>query len=395
MCGDAYGRRFRSGPGMINLRRRRGRYGFSLNFAAGFAGAVFVAVAVAQRFDANLSLIFGPALVVALLLHARLGFALSSVQEELEVMDRLLERAEPKRGAKPAARAARNPAAADPNAPLALAAPEGEAADFDALMRVREAIVAERIDLFLQPIVSLPQRKTRYYEAFSRLRDANGRVMRPAEYLEAAERTNRIAVIDDMILMRCIQALRRRRAADPRLTVFCNLSPASLFDEDFFNDLTDYLEANADLAASLVFEFTYPAIEMMHPKASENLEHIAERGFAFSVDHVHSLDLDWEALRSRGFRYAKAPAEMLLAASRGAGASAEKLSYFRKRLADVGVDLIAEKIERESQMPDILSIGLDFGQGNLFGPAREASHYLGQVAKPDKTAPRGRLALAS
>ena len=55
------------------------------------------------------------------------------------------------------------------------------------LEEVREALAANRVDLYLQPIVSLPQRRTVYYEGYSRLRDETGRVMMPAEYLPAAE----------------------------------------------------------------------------------------------------------------------------------------------------------------------------------------------------------------
>ncbi len=39
---------------------------------------------------------------------------------------------------------------------------------------VRDAIDSGRVDLYLQPIVTLPQRKVRYYEAFTRLRSADG-----------------------------------------------------------------------------------------------------------------------------------------------------------------------------------------------------------------------------
>ena len=39
---------------------------------------------------------------------------------------------------------------------------------------IREAIDANRIDLYLQPIVTLPQRKVRFYEALTRLRTAGG-----------------------------------------------------------------------------------------------------------------------------------------------------------------------------------------------------------------------------
>ena len=260
-----------------------------------------------------------------------------------------------------------------------------DATDFEVLERVKDAIVAERIDLYLQPIVSLPQRKVRYYEAFSRLRDDKGRVLRPAAYLEAAERTGRIGVIDNLILTRCIEAVRRCGAFDPHLMVFCNVSPATLFDSEFFGRFTSYLEANEDLASRLIFELTYPSIHMMHPRVERNIAEIAERGFAFSVDHVHAIDLDWEGLRKRNFRFVKASVQMLLGASRfgavgGAGDGQtdvmKKLRDFRKRLSDSGVDLIAEKIEREADMPEILAIGLDYGQGHLFGAPRRAAAYL-------------------
>ena len=42
---------------------------------------------------------------------------------------------------------------------------------------IRSAIDANRIDLYLQPIVTLPQRKVRYYEAMSRLRTETGEVL--------------------------------------------------------------------------------------------------------------------------------------------------------------------------------------------------------------------------
>jgi cyclic-di-GMP phosphodiesterase TipF (flagellum assembly factor) len=173
-----------------------------------------------------------------------------------------------------------------------------------------------------------------------------------------------------------VQAFRKLRERDSQLALFCNLSPASLFDTEFFNHFTDYLEQNHDLSSRLVFEFTYPAVQLMHPKVEANLEAIARRGFAFSVDHVHSLDIDWQALRRRHFRFAKAPSSVLLAASKEGDIGAAKLRAFRKRLSDAGIDLVAEKIELETQMPEVLALGIDYGQGNLFGPPRPADFYV-------------------
>ncbi|HET9161273.1 MAG TPA: EAL domain-containing protein, partial [Caulobacteraceae bacterium] len=74
---------------------------------------------------------------------------------------------------------------------------------------IRGALAENRVDLYLQPIVSLPQRRTVHYESYSRLRDETGRVMMPAEYLVVAEPEGLISAIDNLLLFRCVQIVRR------------------------------------------------------------------------------------------------------------------------------------------------------------------------------------------
>ena len=64
--------------------------------------------------------------------------------------------------------------------------------------------------------------------------------------------------------------------------IFCNISPATIYDVDFFTRFTDYLDANEDLAQRLVFEFTYPAVEMMHAMCSGGV-HTACADLAFQL----------------------------------------------------------------------------------------------------------------
>lgn len=365
----------------MNLKQRSVRYSAGVLFMAGLAAMFLIAASLKDGFSSDIEIWLSAALVVAVILHARLGFALSRAQAELEMLRKLTVRCEDdiEREVKKVA-------------PVLGAASRGDLADEDVRMleRVKSAIEGGRVDLYLQPIVSLPQRKIRYYEAFSRLRDADGRLLKPAEYLHAAERANRIGVIDNMILLRCVQAFRRLSSREHQFGVFCNVSPATLYDTDFFNQFTDYLALNDEMSSRLVFEFTYPAIQMMHPRFERNIEIIAERGFAFSIDHVPSLDLDWRALAEKNIRYVKASSTLLLAAGAKDPDGVVELHSFRKKLADCGIDLIAEKVELESDMPEILALGIDYGQGNLFGPPRPADFYVRTHERP---APR--LAVAS
>ena len=74
-------------------------------------------------------------------------------------------------------------------------------------------------------------------------------------------------------------------------------------------------------------------------------------------------------LLERGFRYVKAPASLLLseAASPGIDIHAADLSDL---LGRHGISLIAERIETETQVVNLLDYDVRFGQGFLFSPPR-------------------------
>ncbi|WDI32559.1 EAL domain-containing protein [Hyphococcus flavus] len=332
-------------------------------FAAGIAAAFLIIATVRSGFKPDFEIWLACGLVCSLILHARASFALSKAQQEIELLSSLVRKFNPK----------------DKSAPKLKfdSVNKGQPEDADALRAVQSAIENDRVDLYLQPIVSLPQRKLRYFEAFSRLRQEDGRFLQPNDYLDAAERANRIGLIDNMILLRAVQALRQLGAAGAQYRIFCNISPATIFDQDFFVRFTDYLDANEDFAHQIIFEFTYPAVEMMHERVKSNMRAVADRGFSFSVDHIRRFDLNWRALGERGFRYVKASSAMLLAESAKGSVGEGRIQSFKQNLHDNNIDLIVEKVELESQLPGILALGIDYGQGNLFGAPKPAQGYLG------------------
>jgi cyclic-di-GMP phosphodiesterase TipF (flagellum assembly factor) len=99
---------------------------------------------------------------------------------------------------------------------------------------VREALLENRVDLHLQPIVQLPQRKTAFYEGFTRLKDETGRLILPQEFIPAAEQAGLMSTIDNVLLFRCVQIVRKLQKSDRRVGIFCNISPSALADDNFF-----------------------------------------------------------------------------------------------------------------------------------------------------------------
>ncbi len=234
---------------------------------------------------------------------------------------------------------------------------------------VHDALEDNRVDLYLQPIVSLPQRRIRYYEAFSRLRDTEGGLIMPNQYLQVAEPAGLMSIVDNLLLFRCVQVMRRLNHKANDFAIFCNISGHTLRDPEFFPQFIEYMELNADLAQFIVFEFAQDAIENCHSWEWDNLLRLADLGFAFSMDHVRTLDFDLHDLRQKNFRFLKVDGNILLGGMEQAGARIH-VADFKELAVRNGVDLIAEKIEDEQSVIGVLEYDVDFGQGFVFGHPR-------------------------
>ncbi len=240
----------------------------------------------------------------------------------------------------------------------------------DLMSQVRQALRDDRIELVLQPVVSLPQRKRHFYECFSRLTAADGSKLVPEQYIALAEQAGLISAIDNMLLFRCIQLVRKIQRKNQTAGFICNLSPHTLGDDEFFADFVDFLESNAELAPHLVFELAQADLRHIGPLAGRHLDRLAMLGCSFSLDQVRSLDLDLAELARRHIRFVKIDARRLLA--EGGEEGRARLRALKARLDASRIDLIGEKIESEETLVELLDVGLDYGQGYLFGEPRLA-----------------------
>jgi cyclic-di-GMP phosphodiesterase TipF (flagellum assembly factor) len=201
--------------------------------------------------------------------------------------------------------------------------------------------------------------------------------MMPTEFLGVAEPSGLITAIDNLLLFRCVQIVRRLAKQERRIGIFCNVSMASLADEGFFPQFLDLLTANRDLAGSLIFEIGQAAFEARGSVEARNMGKLADLGFRFSLDKVESLDLSLQDLARSDVKFLKVGAQRLLDELTEVDGrlilrsvpdlAAEDFAALTRRY---GVEVIAEKVEAERQVVDILDLNIGFGQGHLFGEPR-------------------------
>jgi cyclic-di-GMP phosphodiesterase TipF (flagellum assembly factor) len=245
------------------------------------------------------------------------------------------------------------------------------------LQTIHEALAENRVDLYLQPVVSLPQRRTIFYESFTRLRAADDRVMMPAEYLSVAEGEGLVPAIDNLLLFRCAQIVRRLARQDRKVGVFCNVALSSLGDETFFPQFLDFLSENRDLNQALIFELGQAVFDARGAVEARNMAKLADLGFRFSIDKVQTLDLDFADLQRSDVKFVKVAADLLIEQllDLDSGPAIPSLrdiqaADFAQLTRRYGIEVIAEKCESERQIVDILELDVGMGQGHLFGEPR-------------------------
>ena len=136
-----------------------------------------------------------------------------------------------------------------------------------------------------------------------------------------------------------------------------------------FQQLLEFLEANRAIAPSIVLEFTQSFVRSAGPIENESLAALADRGFRFSLDNLRDLRLEPRELAARGFRFVKVPGTLLLNRT-GTATSDIHPADLSDLLGRFGIDLIAEKIESEGVVVDLLDCDVRFGQGFLFSAPR-------------------------
>jgi len=247
--------------------------------------------------------------------------------------------------------------------------------DREMLEIVSQAIEAGRVDLYLQPTVTLPERKPRYFEALTRIRTKADALILPGSYLPVAETSGMMPLIDNVLLVKSVQTL-RRLGTDSRIKgVFCNISVTTLLDPEFFPELVEFMEENSGLSESLIFEVNQSAILGLSADELGALDTLGALGYGFSLDHVADLDVDFASLRDRSFRFVKIDAKTFLhdMAAKGSVFSASEM---KRALDDFDMKLIVEKVEDEGQVAQLLDYGVELAQGYLFGRPKPMSPAL-------------------
>ena len=112
--------------------------------------------------------------------------------------------------------------------------------------RISSAVEEERLELFFQPIIGIGKEhgKARgHYELLLRMRDENGEIVSPNQFIPAAERYNLMPTLDRWVVRESLSKLAdRSNDGEARYTIAVNLSGTSLSEDRFLEFVIDELK---------------------------------------------------------------------------------------------------------------------------------------------------------
>lgn len=294
-------------------------------------------------------------------LQARLIAEIDGLTDELMQMRGEIP---PPAMAMPAASAAANESVREPR--LILNDPPEPADDGSLLDAVRDALNNNRVELHIQPIVSLPQRRIRFFELLARPRDAEGQTYRAAECLDALDSAGLRAEFDALMLLRSVQLVRKLEQRAKDVGFFLNLSPAMLAQIETFNPLYDFLQREREHAANIVLEFSHAGVAKLDRAGMYRLSRLAALGFALSVDGIDRFDVDFALLAKSGVRFVKFDAAVFSDAATIAKSPID-LADLPEICQRHNLVPVLGKVENEQALLNLSDLNFPFGQGMLFG----------------------------
>ena len=232
------------------------------------------------------------------------------------------------------------------------------------------ALASDRLELCLQPIVGLPQRQVRGYEATLRLKGEAGDLQDNADLRRIAAATGLEAEFDRALVERAVQVLRILRARNRDVAAVCVVAGASLGAEAFTAMLESLARSDRSLIGAVTLEIAEAEFRAFDADRLQAMRLLADRGAGFGLGRPASLTLDAGEATAAGIRQLRLPIDMLLNAARGQAATdihpADLPEFLRRR----GIELMVCDVETEQSVLELLEFAAPLATGPLFGAAR-------------------------
>jgi len=232
--------------------------------------------------------------------------------------------------------------------------------------RISSAVEENRLELYFQPIIGIGKENgdsRGHYELLLRMRDENGEIVNPDQFIPAAERYNLMSTLDRWVIREALSNLADRDAEDEaRYTIAINLSGTSLSEDRFLEDVIKELQKQKLPAGAICFEITETAAISNLSRVVHFMQTLKKLGCKFSLDDFGSGLSSFTYLKNLPVDYLKIDGQFI---SNVADDSVDESMV--KAISQVGhamgIETIAERVETKQVLEKLGALGIEYAQG--------------------------------
>jgi diguanylate cyclase (GGDEF)-like protein/PAS domain S-box-containing protein len=250
---------------------------------------------------------------------------------------------------------------------------------FETELALRAALERSELRVWYQSLVSLADPGIVGAEALLRWEHPGRGLLSPAEFIPVAEQTGLIVPIGNWVLGEACRQLaewRRRRA--PRLAVSVNVSAVQLAQPDLPRTVADILAQEAVDPAAVWLEITESVLMDDPESALGTLTALKHLGIRLAIDDFGTGYSSLSYLRRFPIDALKIDRSFV----RGLGHDDDDAAVVRLIIhlaRDLGLVVMAEGVETEEQLEELISLGCDRAQGFYFARPVESDVFTGYL----------------
>jgi diguanylate cyclase (GGDEF)-like protein len=250
--------------------------------------------------------------------------------------------------------------------------------------RLDEAMSTDRLVLRAQPIVLTAvdgsEPATHHYEVLLSLRDDEGELQSPSDFITSAERFGYITLVDRWVIREVftwVSSLMDRQKTIPELSI--NLSGSSVTDNDFLDYVLEQISQFGVGTSRLCFEITETGAIDNLPRAADFVRTLKNLGCKFSLDDFGTGLASHRYLKELPVDYVKIDGTFITnlhtdETDYAMAKSINDLAHF------LGQRTVAECVESLDSLPSLREIGIDYLQGWGIGMPRRLSEVTEELS---------------
>ena len=232
--------------------------------------------------------------------------------------------------------------------------------------QLSDAMDANRVEVFYQPIYSVKERRIVSAEALVRIKDEEGRIVYPSEFIDVAEKNNMILKLGKMVFEQICIFIKNHDMEELGLhCIDVNLSVIQCSYQSLAQEFIEIMEKYQVNPKYINLEITETASVSAKQRLLENMKRLMDYGVVFSLDDFGTGQSNLDYMLDMPVSTIKFDRELINAYFESSKAK-YILEAVLQMIQGMNLQTISEGIETKEQLEMMEKLGVDYIQGYYF-----------------------------